>query len=161
MWQTLGWPYATAVAVLRLIITGLFDRHPGIRLITHHMGGMIPFHPVRIERALLRETRGAGLAGGRAAGLRGAPLDYLRMIYADTAMAGSADAVKFGIEFFGVNRVVFASDYPFNRIQPAIDMLERLGLSKADKRKIAADNIVRLCKGRLRVASAAAVSRYA
>ena len=43
MWWCFGWPYETSVAMARLVFSGLFDRHPNIKIVTHHMGGMIPF----------------------------------------------------------------------------------------------------------------------
>ena len=48
MWWCFGWPYETAVALSRLVFSGLFDRHPGLKIITHHLGGMIPFFDGRI-----------------------------------------------------------------------------------------------------------------
>src|SRR5262249_56041743 len=42
MWWCFGWPYDTSVAMSRLVFAGLFDRHPGIQIITHHCGGMTP-----------------------------------------------------------------------------------------------------------------------
>ena len=45
-WQILGWPYMTAVTMMRLVATGMFARHPGIKIITHHLGGMIPYHSI-------------------------------------------------------------------------------------------------------------------
>src|SRR5262245_13347124 len=43
IWWTFGWPYETSVAMARLVFSGLFDRHPGLKVIAHHMGAMIPF----------------------------------------------------------------------------------------------------------------------
>ncbi len=48
MWWCFGWPYETSVAMARLVFCGLFDRHPDIKIVTHHMGGMIPFFDGRI-----------------------------------------------------------------------------------------------------------------
>ena len=43
IWWTLGWPYESSVAMSRLVFSGIFDRHPNLKIITHHMGGMIPY----------------------------------------------------------------------------------------------------------------------
>src|SRR5262249_47406213 len=43
IWWTFGWPYETSTAMAHLVFEGLFDRHPDIKIITHHMGGMIPY----------------------------------------------------------------------------------------------------------------------
>ena len=51
-WWALGWPYETSVAMARLVFSGLFDRWPDLKLITHHCGGMIPMMEGRIESGL-------------------------------------------------------------------------------------------------------------
>src|SRR5882757_8319658 len=44
MWWCFGWPYDTSVAMVRMVFCGLFDRYPRLNIITHHLGGMIPFY---------------------------------------------------------------------------------------------------------------------
>ena len=44
IWWTFGWPYETSVTMARIVFAGVFDRHPGLKIITHHMGGMIRYH---------------------------------------------------------------------------------------------------------------------
>jgi uncharacterized protein len=151
MFQILGWPYATSVAMMRLVLTGLFDRYPAIRIITHHLGGMIPYHAARVERAALRISANKEAPGAeRVKPLRRPPLTYLKQFYGDTAMHGSDAAVRCGLEFFGENRVLFATDHPFGSIQPAVDMMSRLNISEEARRKITRDNIVRLVGSRLK-----------
>jgi Predicted metal-dependent hydrolase of the TIM-barrel fold len=48
IWWTFGWPYETSVTMARIVFAGLFDRHPGLKIITHHMGGMIPYFEGRV-----------------------------------------------------------------------------------------------------------------
>jgi predicted TIM-barrel fold metal-dependent hydrolase len=43
IWWTFGWPYETSAAMAHLVFAGLFDKHPNIKIITHHMGAMIPY----------------------------------------------------------------------------------------------------------------------
>ena len=52
MWWCFGWPYDTSVAMVRLAFCGLFDRYPNLKIITHHLGGMIPFYDGRIGPGL-------------------------------------------------------------------------------------------------------------
>lgn len=158
MWQIMGWPYATSVAMLRLVLTGIFDRYPGIKIITHHLGGMIPFHPVRAERGLLRESllrestaKPASGPAARTERLRRPPLQYLKQFYADTAMHGADAAVRCGLEFFGINRVVFATDHPFGTIQTGMDMIPRLRLDHEAQHKLCSANLARLIGRGLRL----------
>jgi aminocarboxymuconate-semialdehyde decarboxylase len=71
-------------------------------------------------------------------------LDYFRDFYADTAMFGGVHGIKCGLEFFGPDRVVFATDAPLGPIRPTIAAIERLGLDAADQRKLFAGNAAAL-----------------
>ena len=147
-WTIMGWPYATSVAMLRLVITGLFDRHPGIKIITHHLGGNIPYHEGRVDNAFAnmgRRTVDEDYLPMKNA-LRRPPIDYFRMFYGDTAMHGAVAPLRCGIEFFTANNVVFASDAPFASIGKCIAAVERLGLDPETERKIHCGNAARLMK---------------
>jgi aminocarboxymuconate-semialdehyde decarboxylase len=69
--------------------------------------------------------------------------------YADTAMfGGGAHALRCGLDFFGADKVVFATDTPLGPIKPAIDALQALGMSETDKRKVFSGNAEKLLKKR-------------
>ena len=146
LWLVLGWPYATAATMIRLVLAGLFERHVGLRIITHHMGGMIPFHVERVAGALhrlgLQAARKEQGSGGPY--MRRPPMEMMRMFYADTAMHGAVDATRCGLAFFGANNTVFATDCPFGSIRKGLDMIERLELDEPVKQKILHGNARRL-----------------
>ena len=79
-------------SVTRLIFSGLYDELPGLKIITHHMGGMIPFYAGKIELGFDQIFHGKAGENpvARKAGLKKRPVEYYRMIYADTALNGSA-----------------------------------------------------------------------
>jgi predicted TIM-barrel fold metal-dependent hydrolase len=52
IWWTFGWPYETSAAMTRMVFSGFFDRLPTLRVITHHMGAMIPFFDGRVGPGL-------------------------------------------------------------------------------------------------------------
>ena len=52
MWWAFGWPYETSVAMGRIVMSGVFDRHPDIKIIAHHMGAMIPYFEGRVGAGL-------------------------------------------------------------------------------------------------------------
>ncbi|MBB5079186.1 amidohydrolase family protein [Nonomuraea endophytica] len=114
IWWALGWPYETSVAMSRLVFSGLFERHPAIKIITHHMGAMIPYLEGRIglgwSDQLGSRTEGEVLGEQLPKGL----LEYFRRFYADTALSGSAIGMRCGLEFFGPDHVLFATDCPFD-----------------------------------------------
>ncbi len=147
IWWCLGWPYDTSAAMIRLVFSGLFDRHPKLKIITHHLGGMIPFYDGRVGPGLQ-------VLGSRTTdedysqvlpSLKRPHLDYMHDFYADTAMfGGGAHALRCGLEFFGAGNVVFATDTPFGPIGPTIESIERLALAPEAARMIYCGNAERL-----------------
>src|SRR5947207_23963 len=147
MWWCFGWPYETSVAMARLVFSGVFDRHPKLKIITHHLGGgMIPFFDGRI---------GAGMdvLGARTSdedyskvlsSLKRPHLDYFHDFYADTALFGAGNGLSCGLDFFGADHVVFATDAPLGPIAKTIEAVEKLGLDPAVRRKIMHGNAEQL-----------------
>ncbi len=155
IWQVLGWPYETAACIARLVFSGVMDRHPGLSIVTHHLGGIIPYLEGRIGPLwdqLGSRTEGQDL-GGVLQSLKHRPLDYFRRIYADTAVGGSAGTMRCGIDFFGPDRVMFASDCPFDPeggpgfIREGMRALGELGLTPEIRSKIQSGN----ARGLLRI----------
>ena len=146
MWWCFGWPYDTSVAMARLVFAGLFDRHPGLKIITHHLGGMIPFFDKRIENGLAvlgSRTREEDHTGVLRA-LKRPHIDYFRMFNADTALFGASGGLSCGLGFFGVDNVVFASDAPFGPIAETREAVLREELAPAQARAILCGNAERL-----------------
>src|SRR5690606_34479193 len=116
IWQVLGWPYATSVAMARLVFSQMLDRLPELRISTHHCGAMIPYFAGRAET--LWAQLGSRTADEDYSALlermAKRPIDYFKMFYADTVLGGSASALRCGLDFFGADKVVFASDCPFD-----------------------------------------------
>jgi aminocarboxymuconate-semialdehyde decarboxylase len=160
IWWTLGWPYETSVAMAHMVFEGLFDRHPGFKLITHHMGGMIPYFEGRVgpgwDQLGTRtsdEDYGPLLKSFSSKGKR--PVDSFHNFYADTALFGAFEATKCGLAFFGVDKTIFASDAPFDPeggrmyVRETLKIIERLELRSEDRHAIYEGNLRRLCHGRL------------
>jgi predicted TIM-barrel fold metal-dependent hydrolase len=154
IWQVLGWPYETSVAMARIVFSGLYDRLPGMRIVTHHCGGMIPYFAGRAETlwAQLGSRTADEDYGAILKRMSKPPIEYFRMFYGDTVLGGSASALRCGLDFFGPDHVVFASDCPFDPeggpmyIREGIRSIEDLDLPEADKRKIYVENARRLMK---------------
>jgi aminocarboxymuconate-semialdehyde decarboxylase len=149
MWWCFGWPYETSVAMARLVFSGLFDRHPGLKIITHHLGGgMIPYFDGRIGAGM--EVLGARTSdedySNVLSSLKRPHLDYFREFYADTALFGGHNGLQCGLNFFGAERVVFSTDAPLGPIRPTIAALHRLDLTPDARRKIMRGNAEKLLK---------------
>ncbi|PYR39103.1 MAG: amidohydrolase [Acidobacteria bacterium] len=153
IWWTFGWPYETSVAMARLVFSGYLDRFPTLKLITHHMGGMIPYFEGRVGYGWDQlGTRTSDMDyTALLKSMKKRPIDYFRQFYADTALFGAAPATRCGFDFFGVDRVVFASDMPFEPTpglyaRETIRCVEALGLPDAQKAQIYRGNAEKLLK---------------
>jgi aminocarboxymuconate-semialdehyde decarboxylase len=153
IWWALGWPYETSAAMARLVFSGLFDRHPDLTIITHHLGGLVPYLEGRVGY-------GWDQLGARTStvdysmllrSMKKRPIDYFRQFHADTAMFGATAATRCGIEFFGVDRVLFASDMPFDPtpglyMRETIRVIDSLDLDDAQRRAIYSGNARRVLR---------------
>ncbi len=154
IWWTFGWPYETSVAMAHLVFSGLFDKYPDIKIITHHLGGMIPYFEGRVgpgwdQLGTRTSDEDYRLVLKR---LKKRPLDYFRLFYADTAVFGSRQATICGLNFFGTERVLFGSDMPFDPekgsayIRWTIEVIDGLDITVEDRRTIYEGNARRLLK---------------
>jgi aminocarboxymuconate-semialdehyde decarboxylase len=157
MWWVFGWPYETSLAMSRVLFAGYFDEWPHLKIITHHMGGMVPHFAGRIGPGLDQlgaRTDSEDLTAYRRR-LKHRPYDYYKMFYADTAMFGADHATACGLAFFGVDRVLFASDMPFDPekgpgfIRETIRCVDALPISDEERQRIYEGNARRLLKLRL------------
>jgi predicted TIM-barrel fold metal-dependent hydrolase len=153
IWFSFGWPYETTACMTRLIYSGLFDELPGLKIVTHHMGGMIPYFSGKIKLGFQQIFFGDSDRNPAAeqAGLKKKPMDYYKMLYADTAL-GEVAPTRCGHAFFGTDKVVFATDAPFDAEQGrylmrnTIAAVEALEISKAEKEAIFSGNARKLLK---------------
>jgi len=133
-----GWHAEAGLHVLRMIATGVFDRHPGLRLIVGHCGEMVPFMLDRID-AMLDPARLGSASMARQ------PSEYfLRNIWVTTSGLFSLPPVLCAVQVLGVDRVLFSVDYPFGGNAAGRALLDALPLAPADKAKIAGGNAERL-----------------
>jgi len=151
IWWTFGWPYETSAAMSRIVFSGLFDRLPNLKIITHHMGGMIPYFEGRVGYGwdqLGVRTSDADYAS-LLRSMKKRPIDYFRMFYGDTALFGSLAGTKCGLDFFGVDHIAFASDVPFEPkpglyIRETIRCIDSLDISSEERDRIYCGNARRL-----------------
>lgn len=152
IWFCFGWPYETSAALARIVMTGVFDKYPDLKVITHHLGGMAPYFDERIRGTY--DQLGTRTDEDRSVldQLKKHPLDYFKLFYADTAVYGSIPAMTCGLTFFGSDRVLFGSDMPFDvekgykYIRTTIESVEGMTASIDDKKKIYESNAKRLLK---------------
>ena len=149
MFSLFGWPYDTTSAMARLVFSGIMEKYPNLKIVTHHLGGMVPFYAERIRQFTqlfsLNSELGEGLF------LKKEIVDYFKMFYADTAIYGNPTALMCGHDFFGPDHVLFGIDFPLGDIEhgdrnyrQTINAIEQMDITEEDKKKIYEDNARKL-----------------
>lgn len=132
-----GWHSETGIHVLRLVISGVLDRHPGLQLIIGHMGEMLPFMLARADQVLtpLSPT------------LRQRVADYFQTnIWITTSGFFTHAPLQCALSVVGADRIIFAVDYPFSANKAGRAFLDSAAISQADRIKIAHRNAERLLR---------------
>lgn len=134
--QLLGptWAFGaeTAVHALRMLIGGVFDRFPDFTVVLGHLGELLPFAIRRLEQRLSRRSD-VDLARPAAA--------YLRENFYLTTSGNCHTPSLIGILLeLGVDRLLFAADYPFEALDDAARWLDAVPISDRDRQKVAAEN---------------------
>jgi predicted TIM-barrel fold metal-dependent hydrolase len=142
MFSLFGWPYDTTSAMARLVFSGIMEKYPNLKIVTHHLGGMVPFYAERI-RQFTQVLR----IGEEKPVLKKEPIDYFRRFYADTAIYGNTPALMCGFDFFGADHVLFGIDFPLGdtewgdrNYRQTINAIEAMNISDTDRKKIYEDN---------------------
>lgn len=133
-----GFLIDSSTAVLRLIFGGLFDRHPQLKLILGHVGGFIPYLVGRLDYESSRIPGGLGA-------LAVMPSEHVRKLYVDTVSAWPP-ALRLAIDFFGAERILFATDHPFWEPRRTHDALAELSLPEDQLSAIQTGNAAALLR---------------
>jgi aminocarboxymuconate-semialdehyde decarboxylase len=124
---SLGRVIEVSVAAMRLVLSGLMERHPTLKIFMSHTGGALPYQAGRMDK------------NGKGAGLSRPPSDYIRRMYTDT-VSPHMMGMKFAIEFYGVDHVLYGTDYPCWVPADALRFFNEIGLSPEDQQRILYDN---------------------
>ncbi len=137
------WPFETSLAMVRLVQAGIFADYPGIKFITHHCGGVVPYQAMRIDERIGRGERIN----------REIIRNNFRKFYADTVLYGNPSAIMCGYAFFGADHILFGTDIPLGAgfagggfTQATISAIEQMDVPAADKEKICEGNARKLLK---------------
>jgi aminocarboxymuconate-semialdehyde decarboxylase len=130
----LGFLFDTTTATMRLVLAGLFDRYPKLKLVISHVGGLLPFIVGRIDYLSMQRPGGLGE-------LDRAPSEHLRKLYVD-AVCLWPPALRLGVEFFGADHVMFGSDHPYWPMPDSVETLDVAGLTPSQARAVGHDTAV-------------------
>ena len=131
-----GWHQEVALQCLRLIVSGAFDRFPGLQIVVGHMGEGLPFWYWRVGEDLDR------IAGKR---LRKPVQRYFREnLWITTSAFFRDELLALALATFGEDRIMFSVDYPMASARAGADWIRAADLPRATKGKVAHGNARRL-----------------
>ena len=128
---SLGRVMEVSVAAMRLVLSGIMERHPKLKIVMSHTGGALPYQSGRMDK------------NSGTAKLPRPASHYLKRMYTDTVSPHAA-GMKFAIEYYGIDHVMYGTDYPCWDPATALELLGEVGLSKADQEKIFYGNARRI-----------------
>ncbi|MEA2640574.1 MAG: hypothetical protein QOF51_1968, partial [Chloroflexota bacterium] len=135
---TAGWGYTveTATQGIRMVLSGVFDAYPNLKIILGHMGEGLPFSLWRIDQGLARP-------GNKPLNFRE---QFSKHFWITTSGHFSTPALLCSMMELGVDRILFSVDYPFVENKPGTQWMEQVTLSAEDKEKILNGNVRRLLR---------------
>jgi aminocarboxymuconate-semialdehyde decarboxylase len=128
---SLGRVIEVSVAASRLVLSGLMERHPNLKIVISHTGGALPYQSGRMDK------------NSRKAKLPRPASEYFRRMYSDT-VSPHMEGIRFAIEYYGVDHVMYGSDYPCWEPVDALRFFDAVGLPEADREKILYSNARRI-----------------
>lgn len=136
-----GWHSETALHVLRLLYSGIFDRYPKLKLVIGHMGEMLPMMMARSERAFKPGNGGANQ--------RTLADTFHQQVHITTSGFFTQPPLRIALDTFGIDNIMFSIDYPFSTNEMGIEFLNAIELSDEQVAKIAHGNADKLLKLRI------------
>ena len=128
---SLGRVIEVSVAATRLVLSGVMERHPGLKVVLSHTGGALPYQSGRMDK----NTKAADLPRPASA--------YLKRMFTDTVSPHAA-GMKFAMDYYGIDHVMYGTDYPCWDPATALALLDDVALSEQDRQKLFSANAKRI-----------------
>lgn len=145
-----GMIWETTISMTRLVFSGVLQKYPALKIITHHCGGMVPYYSQRILNHYNQRVMRNGM--NYTVGLTEPYIEYFHRFYTDTCITGNTPALMCGYHFFGAEHILFGTDTP-NDAQIGhtvtgctIEAIEQMDIPDSDKKKIFEDNARQLLR---------------
>jgi 5-carboxyvanillate decarboxylase len=140
-----GFAVETSLHILRIIVSGVFDRFPKLRIVIGHLGEGLPYWLFRIDFMHNRMVTSNRYASVRK--LQRKPSDYVREnIWITTSGMAWEPPILYAQSVLGVDRVLYAMDYPYQFVPEEVTVTDNLPISDADKKKLYETNAVNVFK---------------
>jgi len=138
-----GFAVETGLHLMRIVLAGVFDRFPKLRVVVGHLGEGLPFWLFRLDfmhAAMVRADRYPGVKP-----LKRKPSEYFKEnIWVTTSGMQWAPAIQFCISVLGIERVMYAMDYPYQFVPDEVKVTDELPISDSDRKKLYQDNVERV-----------------
>lgn len=132
LYLSLGRVIDVSVAAARLIFSGIMERHPKMKVYMSHTGGVLPYQSGRLDKT----TPEAGVGSfSRSVNLPHPPSTYIKRMYTDMVQPNT-EAMKFALGYFGIDHIIYGTDYPCWNPTIALKLFNEIGLSQEDLHKI-------------------------
>ena len=132
-----GWHNEAGIQVIRMILSGKFDRFPDLRVVSGHWGEMVPFYLQRMDDSMPPELTGLS---------RTITQTYKSQVYVTPSGMLNLPHFEFIHKVLGADRILYAVDYPYLTNTGAREFLERLPVSQEDREMIAHRNVEALLR---------------
>jgi predicted TIM-barrel fold metal-dependent hydrolase len=136
--NSIGWPHATSMAMMRLAASGVLEKFPNLKFITHHSGGTVPYLAGRIE-----------FAPNKYEAISKPIIESLRLFYCDTAVQGNTANLMAAKAFCGVDHQLFGTDFPManeSMVERVVRSIDEMNITDEERRTIFTDNIKGILK---------------
>jgi 2,3-dihydroxybenzoate decarboxylase len=134
-----GFAVETGLHMLRIIVSGVFDRFPGLRIVVGHLGEGIPYWLFRVDffhRGIVQTNRYANFKP-----LKKKPSDYMKEnFYVTTSGMAWEPAIMYARSVLGADRVLYAMDYPYQYVPEEVAVTDNLPISNSDKKLLYQSN---------------------
>ena len=139
LYLSLGRVVDVSIAASRLIFSGIMERHPKLKIYMSHTGGVLPYQSGRMDKT----TPQAGVGTfSRGVKLPHPVSTYIKRMHTDLVQP-NAEAMKFALNYYGVDHIIYGTDYPCWNPTIALKLFKEVGMSDADLQKIFHDNAKR------------------
>ena len=139
MWNVIGNPMETSVAAGHLILSGVLESYPGLKILLAHGGGALPYLHGRLDRGFKQRPEIHKT-------IPRPPTEYLKQFYFDTITHDPA-VLKSLVDLVGAEHVLLGSDYPFDMgNENPVDLVRSANLGLGNENMILGDNVAQLLK---------------
>jgi 5-carboxyvanillate decarboxylase len=142
----LGFAAEASLHAMRLILSGVFDKYPGLKIILGHLGEALPFWLWRMDSRFLEEKKDPASAAFYKDFGKSPAHCFKNNFYVTTSGMYWQPVLQFVCSVLGTDKVLFATDYPYESSREAVRVIESLPLRDTDKKKICYLNAQRLLR---------------